>query len=211
MNSFVPRAVAVAAVTLVATGAFAAGEHGGGHGHGDNAAASGGHMSGGHMSGGHMSGVHGSAAMWGRPGNASAASRTVEVVMHDNYYEPETISVKAGETVRFKVRNAGQLVHEFNVGTPSMHEEHVDEMMMMMEHGVLMPDHIDEGAAQAMQSSMGHGMHNDPNSALLEPGETGEVVWTFPESGEVNLQFACNVPGHREAGMVGDFHMGPGS
>lgn len=176
------RATAVAALTLTASTALAGGEHGGGH-----------------------------SPDVGKAGAASQASRTVEVVMHDNYYEPETISVEAGETIRFKVRNAGQLVHEFNIGTPSMHEEHVEEMMMMMQQGVLMPDHIDEQAAKAMQASMGHGMHKDPNSALLEPGETSEVVWTFPEDAEVSLQFACNVPGHREAGMVGDFRMDHGS
>ena len=41
----------------------------------------------------------------------------------------------------------------------------------------------------------------DPNSVLLEPGKTGEVIWTFSEATEVG--FACNVPGHRNAGMVG--------
>ena len=44
-------------------------------------------------------------------------------------------------------------------------------------------------------------MHDDPNSVLLEPGKTGEVIWTFSEATEVG--FACNVPGHRNAGMVG--------
>ena len=127
--------------------------------------------------------------------------------MHDNYYEPESIEVEAGETVRFRVRNAGDLVHEFNIGTAAMHAAHQDEMQMMMDHGVLMPDHVDMKAAEHMQASMGHGMHKDANSVLLEPGETGEIVWTFPQDADVQLEFACNVPGHYQAGMTGDLEL----
>ena len=137
----------------------------------------------------------------GKPG--SKPSRTVNVTMYDNYYEPESIVVNAGETVRFMVSNKGQLVHEFNIGSPDMHRAHQDEMQMMADHGVLMGTYIDKTAGKAMQASMGHGMHNDPNSILLEPGKTGEVIWTFPTSGV--LEAACNVPGHYEAGMVGEF------
>ena len=48
---------------------------------------------------------------------------------------------------------------------------------------------------------MGHGMHDEPNSVLLEPGKSAEIVWKFPEHAE--LEFACNVPGHYDAGMQG--------
>ncbi len=138
----------------------------------------------------------------GAPGSAAQAERTVEVLLYDNYYEPGAIEVKRGETLRFLVRNEGQLVHEFSIATPALHRAHREEMEMMVEHGVLHAFHIDREAAERMQTSMGHGMHDDPNSLLLEPGESGEVVWTFPLEGE--LAFACNVPGHYEAGMVGD-------
>lgn len=140
-------------------------------------------------------------SMHGKPAKASAASRTIEVVMHDNYYTPESIEVKAGETVRFVVRNEGELVHEFNIGTPEMHAAHSDEMQMMVDHGVLEYNRINRDAAKAMQAAMGHGLHDDPNSALLEPGGTGEIVWSFPSDG--TIEFACNVPGHYDAGMSG--------
>lgn len=146
-------------------------------------------------------GGHGSAV--GQPGKA-AASRTVEVAMYDNYYEPETIPVKAGETVRFLVTNKGQLVHEFNLGTPAMHAAHQEEMMMMVEHGVLEADKINH---HMMNVDMGGGhtmKHDDPNSILVEPGKSGEVVWTFPADAAVTIEFACNVPGHYDAGMQGD-------
>lgn len=162
----------------------------------------------------HAAGAHGGGhgGMHGAPGKASAASRTVEVVMHDNYYEPEAISVRAGETIRFKVRNAGSLVHEFNIGTAQMHAEHMPEMQMMADHGVLKPDRIDREAAKAMSKAMGHSMdHNFPNSALLEPGNSVELVWTFPKDAAMRLEFGCTVPGHYESGMVGSFELGGGS
>jgi len=46
-------------------------------------------------SGDHSHG-HGHGGQIGEPGEASKASRTIEVVMYDNYYEPETISVAPG-------------------------------------------------------------------------------------------------------------------
>jgi len=137
----------------------------------------------------------------GEPGEASAATRTINITMYDNYYEPEDIRVKAGETVKFIVKNAGEFVHEFNIATAEMHAAHAPEMMMMMDHGVLEPDRINWAAAEAMQESMGHGMHKEANSALLEPGKTGQVIWKFPA--DADLEFACNVPGHYHSGMVG--------
>ena len=145
----------------------------------------------------------------GEKGDPAKVSRTVNVGMTDNVFTPNRISIKAGETVRFVVRNDGELVHEFNIGTGRMHEAHRDEMMQMVDMGVLEADRINH-------DMMGHagGMmmkHDDPNSVLLEPRQTAEVIWTFPES--ASLQFACNVPGHYEDGMVGEFRIegGPGS
>ena len=158
--------------------AFAAGEHAGGHGH---------------------------AAEIGKPGEASEATRTIEVTMYDNYYEPETVEVGEGETVRFVVRNEGELVHEFNIATAEMHAAHQDEMMMMVEHGVLEADQINEEMMK-MDMGGGHTMeHDDPNSVLLEPGGSAEIVWTF--STDADLEFACNVPGHYEAGMTGEIEI----
>lgn len=148
---------------------------------------------------------HGSAV--GEPAQPGDADRTVEVTLYDSYFTPEAIEVSPGETLRFVVRNEGELVHEFGIGTAAMHEAHQEEMMEMMEQGVLLADRIDWEAAEAMHESMGHGMHHDANSLLLEPGQSGELVWTFPEAGE--LLFACNVPGHYAAGMHGEFRLAP--
>lgn len=139
---------------------------------------------------------------FGKPADADKATRTVTVVMRDNLYEPEAIAVKAGETVRFVIKNEGELVHEFNIGTPEMHAAHQEEMMMMVEHGVLEPDKINR---DRMKMDMGEGKtmeHDEPNSVLVEPGKNAEIVWTFTKP--TKIEFACNVPGHYDAGMVGE-------
>lgn len=159
----------------------------------------------------HRSGGHGHGGLAGKPGVAGDVTRTVTITMGDNFFEPESVKFSPGETIRFVVTNAGELVHEFNVGTPHMHIGHQKEMMMMMENDVLLPDRIDMEAAAKMQETMGHGMHNDPNSVLLEPGKTGEVIWTFPKETETTIEFGCNVPGHYEAGMVGKFQLSDAS
>ena len=130
--------------------------------------------------------------------------RTIKIVMKENFYEPESISVKAGETVRFKIVNQGELVHEFNIGTKPMHVAHQKEMEMMVDHGVLEADRINHERMK-MKMSGGKTMeHDDPNSILLEPGKSDEIIWKFTNATE--MEFACNVPGHYDAGMVGQFH-----
>jgi uncharacterized cupredoxin-like copper-binding protein len=171
-----------------------------GAGHGASEASSTGHGSSGHGME-HGAAGHHSAAV-GSVGKASEVSRTIDVVMMDNYYEPEKIDIKAGETVRFQVVNKGALVHEFNIGTADMHKGHQKEMMMMVQHGIIQGGQLNR---EMMKMDIGNGQtmeHNDPNSVLLAPGETAEIIWTFPS--DAKLEFACNVPGHYQSGMVGD-------
>jgi len=121
--------------------------------------------------------------------------------MKDNFYEPETISVKSGETIRFKVINKGEALHEFGLGTASMHKAHQKEMAVMMEHGMIEVDRINHDRMK-MDHGGGHSMkHDDPNSILLEPGKSGEIIWKFTQ--KTKLEFACNIPGHYESGMMG--------
>lgn len=159
-----------------------------------------------HGGGGHGHVGHGNGPALGAPGDASAVTRTIDVTMHDNYFEPESITVSEGETVKFVVKNAGEFVHEFSIATAEKHREHQPQMMMLMDHGVLHPDRIDRDAAGKMMADMGHGMHDEGNSVLLEPGQSGEIIWTFAAAR--NLEFACNVPGHYDAGMMGEFKLG---
>lgn len=118
----------------------------------------------------------------GQPGGSTKADRTIEIRMGDIFFEPKSIDIKAGETVRFVLKNEGSLLHEFNLGMAAAHAAHQKEMAAMFQNGTLSPT-----GAQDM-SNMDHAMggmkmvgmkHYDPNSVLIEPGATEELVWTF--------------------------------
>lgn len=178
---FIQATCFAAAVSAMSTSAFGAGAHGSGEGH---------------------------AIAIGEPGTASAATRTVELKLGDMFYEPKAIRVQKGETVRFVLKNSGELLHEFNIGTAAMHAKHQKEMLKMMESGMLTPTGINTDMSKMDHSKMGdHSMkHDDPNSVLVEPGKTKELTWTFTEA--TDLEFACNIPGHYESGMVGNIRFG---
>ena len=136
----------------------------------------------------------------GSKGKLSDVTRTIEVKMYDNYYEPNAFKIKKGETVKFKVKNLGELVHEFNIANPMMHVQHQPEMELMVENEILLGDRIDRDKMQkmaAMDKSMGH---SHSNSVLLAPKEEGTLIWKFENA--VNIEIACNVPGHYQAGMI---------
>lgn len=114
---------------------------------------------------------------FGAPGQASAATRTIDVVADDPYrFDPEGLEVESGETVTFVVTNEGKQEHEFVLGDAAYQESHGDEM-----------------AAGAM--------HHEGNAVTVAPGATEELTWTFPADGEV--LYGCHVAGHYDAGMVG--------
>ena len=121
----------------------------------------------------------GHASPLGQPGNPAKVTRTVDIVMSDAMrYTPSSIKVKRGETIRFRVKNTGQIKHEMVLGSLAELQEHATTMTKF-------PD---------ME-------HDDPNAISVEPGKTGELVWRFTKAGK--FDFACLVPGHFEAGMQG--------
>lgn len=116
---------------------------------------------------------------WGIAAEAKAAGRTIKVGMNDAMrFVPERIEVRQGETVRFVIRNDGQVMHEFVLGTKKELDAHAE---MMMKH-------------PGME-------HDEPYMAHVAPGKTGEITWTFNRAGE--FDFACLIAGHYQAGMVG--------
>ena len=133
-------------------------------------------------SSGHAAGEHahgGATSALGEPGKAAQVNRTVEVVMLDTMrFKPAMIEVKQGETIRFVVKNSGNLKHEMVLGTPKELKEHYAMMMKM-------PD---------ME-------HHEPSMVTVEPGKTGELIWRFSNARVVD--FACLQPGHYGAGMKG--------
>lgn len=154
---FVSRQFFVLVVLAVSASAFASGNHAGGHAHsnGDEETAI------------------------GKPGVVSRVSRTIAIEMNDNMrFTPADIQVKQGETVRFIVKNNGQVKHEMSLGTEKELLEHLQVMRKF-------PD---------ME-------HDEPSKVTLTPGKQGEIVWQFTKAGSVS--FACLMPGHYEGGMKG--------
>ncbi len=147
---------------------------------------------------------HGGPTTIGEAGRPSEVDRTIEMVMGDNYFEPEKLTIRPGETIRFLIKNEGDFLHEFNLGTAAMHAEHQEEMMGMMESGMLTATGMNQDMMNMDHSSMGMSghVHDDPNSILVEPGKAQEMVWRFAAAAD--LEFACNLPGHYDSGMVGD-------
>jgi uncharacterized cupredoxin-like copper-binding protein len=116
---------------------------------------------------------------WGIAGDAPAVLRTIEVGMADTMrFTPDRITVRLGETVRFRVRNAGRTMHEFVIGTPAENAKHAELM-------VKFPNMA----------------HDEPYMAHVPPGKIGEIIWTFNRAG--TFEFACLIAGHYQAGMVG--------
>ena len=121
--------------------------------------------------------MHASAA--GMAGDPAKVERTIAVEMDDTMrFTPGSVSVKAGETVRFFIVNKGKVPHEMVIGTSEEIDEHAEMMKKM--------------------PSMAH---QEANQITLAPGQRGGIVWQFAKAGTVN--YACLVPGHKEAGMVG--------
>jgi len=60
----------------------------------------------------------------GKPGVATATTRTVNVTMSDMRFTPSNIIAKQGETIRFVIKNAGGIKHEFVLGTEKELKEH---------------------------------------------------------------------------------------
>ena len=136
----------------------------------------------------------------GSKGEETDVTRVIKVVMYDNYYEPSSFQIKEGETIKFEVENAGMLVHEFNIANKMMHMKHQPEMIKMAENGILLAFSIDKEKMKKMakmDKSMGH---SHSNSVLLEPKQKGDIIWKFDNA--VNIEVACNVPGHYQAGMI---------
>ena len=118
---------------------------------------------------------------YGKPGDAKRKSRIIEIMMKEGEgmsFSPSKITLKKGEQIRFKVKNAGELDHEFVIATLAENLKHAKVMARFpnMEHA-------------------------DPNAIRLKPKASGEILWHFTKSGKFDM--SCLIPGHREAGMTG--------
>lgn len=120
---------------------------------------------------------------FGKAGDSKKVTRTINVDMSDQMrFTPAALTIRAGETVKFVVRNSGKVMHEFVLGTLPELREHAELMKKFpnMEH-------------------------DEPYMAHVPPGKTETIVWQFSKDGE--FHFGCLLPGHFEAGMVGKINV----
>lgn len=93
----------------------------------------------------------------------------------------EEIKIEPNDVVQFVVMNTGKINHEFSIGSEKEQLEH-REMM------------------RKMSSQQMHHSGNSGNSITVEPGKAEQLIWSF--QGDKNIELACNIPGHAEAGMT---------
>lgn len=115
----------------------------------------------------------------GKSAKGMAATKTYQVTMLDSmeFKFSTPPAIKKGDVVKFVVTNKGLINHEFSIGSASEQKAH-GEMMKKMPGMV----------------------HEDGNTITVKPGQTKELLWQF--AGNEEVVFACNVPGHFEAGMM---------
>ena len=122
---------------------------------------------------------------FGREGDPKKVSRTINVDMSDRMrFTPAELTVKQGETIRFRVKNSGKLMHEMVLGSMEDLKEHAE---MMRKH-------------PGME-------HDEPYMVHVAPAKAGDLVWQFTKAGE--FYYGCLVPGHFEAGMLGKVTVAP--
>ena len=117
-------------------------------------------------------------AAFGQPGDPKKSARVVQVLMNNKMrFVPGSITVKAGENIRFVVKNTDAIDHEMVIGTQKDLEEHAELMRKFPEM-----EHVDE------------------NMIRVPPSKSGDVYWRFTKAGTYYL--GCLIPGHLEAGMM---------
>lgn len=89
-------------------------------------------------------------------------------------------TIRQGEVIKFVVTNQGAGEHEFSIGDTASQRAHAKLM--------------------AKNPDMKH--DGDPTAVTLAPGETAVVIWKFSKAVQGQVVFACQMPGHYDAGMV---------
>lgn len=101
--------------------------------------------------------------------------REITVAMESFSYEPASLTVDAGTTVRFVFRNPDKVVHEAIIGDAEFQDEHEQRAKETEAH---------HGGAEAVD---------------VAPGKSEELTHTFDEPG--TLIIGCHEPGHYAGGM----------
>lgn len=117
----------------------------------------------------------------GMPAKGAAPDKVIQVILADDMsmtFKGNT-EIKPNDIVQFVVMNTGKIDHEFAIGSHVEQQKHREEMK--------------SGQAHHDHGSMG-------NVVTVKPGKAKQLTWHF--HGDSKIEFACNIPGHAEAGMI---------
>ncbi len=116
----------------------------------------------------------------GMPAVGMKPDKVVHVILSDDMKISFTkeMNIESNDVVQFVIMNTGVIEHEFAIGNEAEQIEH-----------------------REMMKKMPSGHANDSGSVVtVQPGKAKQITWHF--HGDKNVEFACNIPGHAEAGMV---------
>ena len=132
-----------------------------------------------------------SACAGGDPSGASSpdGGRIVRITMSEFAFSPRTVTVSAGETLTFRLVNAGSVEHEFMVGrSPTPSRGYADDWLKRAAPGIA--GHVHPG-----EQHLGEGVR-------VSPDWSGNVSVVIPQD-RGTYEFGCFIAGHYEAGMKG--------
>lgn len=109
---------------------------------------------------------------------AAAGPRTIVVDIEHSRFHPARVTVEAGETVRFVVRNHDPIDHELIVGDEEVQDVH-------------------EQGTEAHHEEK-------PGEVSIAAGQQASTVYTF---GGRDTLFGCHLPGHWDHGMRGSINV----
>ncbi|MEZ8281214.1 cupredoxin family protein [Vibrio splendidus] len=115
----------------------------------------------------------------GMPATGAKPDKVVHVLLSDDMKITfkNKVYIEPNDVVQFVVMNTGKIDHEFSIGSASEQLEH-----------------------REMMKNMGNHAHDSGSTVTVKPGKAKQILWHF--HGDNNVEFACNIPGHAEAGMV---------
>lgn len=115
----------------------------------------------------------------GMPATGAKPDKVVHVLLSDDMKITfkNKVDIEPNDVVQFVVMNTGKIDHEFSIGSATEQLEH-----------------------REMMKNMGNHAHDSGSTVTVKPGKAKQLLWHF--HGDNNVEFACNIPGHAEAGMV---------
>lgn len=115
----------------------------------------------------------------GMPAKGAKPDKVVHVILTDDMkinFKKE-VKIEPNDVVQFVVMNVGKIDHEFSIGSAQEQLKH-----------------------REMMKNIGSHAHDSGSTVTVKPGKAKQLLWHF--HGDNNVEFACNIPGHAEAGMV---------